>query len=95
VNEKVQNEKKELTLEDIISIINQRFNSLEQRFEQRFNSLEQRLDSLESEIKIVKLTQKYMSETGGISIQKPLESVSLVSFLTEKEKVNSFFKFNR
>jgi len=51
-----QNEKKEITLEEFVSIMNQRFDSFEQKLEQRLDLFEQRLCLMENEIKTIKLT---------------------------------------
>lgn len=70
-------------------------NELLREVQKMFKSLEKRMDSLESEIKIVKLTQNYIRETGNTILEKPLDSISLASFLADEKEENSYFKLFR
>ena len=85
----------ELTNNELLREFQKMFNSLESELKSQINSLEKRMDSLESEIKIVKLTQNYIRETGNTVLEKPLDSISLASFLADEKEENSYFKLFR
>jgi len=85
----------ESELKSQINSLEKRMDSLESELKSQINSLEKRMDSLESEIKIVKLTQNYIRETGNTVLEKPLDSISLASFLADEKEENSYFKLFR
>ena len=76
------------------SILDKKLKSINSRLD-KLDKLDRKMDSLESEIKIVKLTQNYIKETGNISLEKPLDSISLASFLADEKEENSYFKLFR
>jgi len=82
---------KEALQSDFEKIIDKKFKKLDKKFEK----LNKKLDYMESEIKTIKLTQNYIKETGNIGLEKPLDSISLASFLADEKEENSYFKLFR
>ena len=91
----------EPTLKDILKELkemNNKFDYFEKKFdyfEKKFDYFEKKFDYLESEIKTIKLTQNYVRETTSIGLEKPLDSISLASFLSDEKEENSYFKLFR
>jgi len=77
----------EPTLKDILKELKEMNN--------KFDYFEKKFDYLESEIKTIKLTQNYVRETTSIGLEKPLDSISLASFLSDEKEENSYFKLFR
>jgi len=75
--------------------MNQKFDEMNQKFDEMNQEMNQKFDYMESEIKTIKLTQNYIRETTNIGLEKPLDSISLASFLADEQEENSFFKLFR
>ena len=88
----------EITLNDILNEIKEMKAEMKEKMKKmvnKFDRLEREINYLKNEIEIVKLTQNYVYETGGIRLEKPLDSISLSSFLTDEIEENSYFKLFR
>jgi hypothetical protein len=83
----------------MIEKFDKKFEEMNEKFDKKLEEMnekfDKKLESLESEIKILKLTQDYINETGNSHLQKPLDSVSLASFLSDEKEENSYFKLFR
>jgi len=78
--------------------IKKEFEDMKKEFKdikKEFKDINQKFDYMESEIKTIKLTQNYIKETTNIGLEKPLDSISLASFLADEQEENSFFKLFR
>ena len=95
VNKKIN----EMTVEELMFIIDDFIKaSIKKEFKdikKEFKDINQKFDYMESEIKTIKLTQNYIKETTNIGLEKPLDSISLASFLADEQEENSFFKLFR
>ena len=76
---------------DFEKIIDKKFKKLDKKIK----NLDKKLEILENELKTIKLTQNYIRETNDVKLTKPLDSISLRSFLGEESEENSFFKLFR
>jgi len=81
----------EPTLKDILKELKE----MKKEMNNKFDYFEKKFDYLESEIKTIKLTQNYVRETTSIGLEKPLDSISLASFLSDEKEENSYFKLFR
>jgi DNA repair exonuclease SbcCD ATPase subunit len=95
-NEKIsKNDKKSEEVNEKLEEMIKKLEEMNEKLEEVNEKFDKKLESLESEMKILKLTQDYINETGNYQLQKPLDSVSLDTFLSNEIEENSYFRLFR
>jgi prefoldin subunit 5 len=88
-------EKMDRRFDEMMEKMDRRFDEMMEKMDKMMEKFDKRFESLESEIKNLRLRQNYINRTNNSYLQKPLDSVSLDTFLSNEIEENSYFKLFR